>query len=311
MTTERHVADIPAETTVTPATSATSATLTAPVVPPAGASPAPRAPYARPGLWRASVARSKVELKSFFRNRQSLIFTLAFPIMLLVVLGSIFSGTVEGTTVDFKQVFIAGIIASGVMSVSFTGLAINIAIERDTGTIRRLACSPMPKSAYFIGKIVRVAVTGVIETVILLGVALALFKLPLPSTLNAWLTLFWVLFLGAVACSLLAIAFTALIPNSRSASAIVTPPFLVLQFISGVFFPFNQLPLWMQNTAALFPLKWMTQGLRSVFLPEAFARVEPAGSWELDRVALVLGAWCLAGLLLSALTFSWRGPNVK
>ncbi|MEU4830522.1 ABC transporter permease [Streptosporangium sp. NPDC023615] len=268
-------------------------------------------PPARPGIWRASVARSKVELKSFFRNRQSLIFTLALPIMLLVVLGSIFSGTVEGTTVDFKQVFIAGIIASGVMSVSFTGLAINIAIERDTGTIRRLACSPMPKSAYFIGKIVRVAVTGVIETVILLGVALALFRLPLPATLTAWLTLLWVLFLGAVACSLLAIAFTALIPNSRSASAIVTPPFLVLQFISGVFFPFNQLPLWMQNTAALFPLKWMTQGLRSVFLPEAFARVEPAGSWELDRVALVLGAWCLAGLLLSALTFSWRGPNVR
>ncbi|MFC4056754.1 ABC transporter permease [Planomonospora corallina] len=266
---------------------------------------------AGPGIWRSSLARSSVELKSFFRNKQSLVFTLALPILLLLVFGSIFSGTVEGTTVDFKQVFIAGIIASGVMSVSFTGLAINIAIERDTGMIRRLACSPMPKSAYFTGKITRVAVTGVIETAILLGVALAFFGLPLPGTAAKWLTLLWVLLLGAVACSLLAVAFTALIPNSRSASAIVTPPFLVLQFISGVFFPFNQLPLWMQNTAALFPLKWMAQGLRSVFLPEEFALVEPAGTWELGRVALVLGAWCVAGLLLSALTFSWRGPNVQ
>ena len=46
----------------------------------------------------------------------------------------------------------------------------------------------------------------------------------------------------------------------------------------------------MQTVAAFFPLKWMAQGLRSVFLPDALAAQEPAGSWELGRVALVLGA---------------------
>ncbi|WP_424534478.1 ABC transporter permease [Sphaerisporangium viridialbum] len=273
--------------------------------------PAARTAGHSSNLWRASLARSSVELKSFFRNRQSLFFTLLLPIVLMLVLGSIFSGTVPGTHTDFKQMFVAGIIACGIMSVSFNGLAISIAIERDTGMIRRLASSPMPKSAYFIGKIVRVVVTGLLESVVLLAVGLALFHLPMPSNAAHWVTFLWVLLLGAMACALLAVAFSTAIPNARSAPAIVTLPFLILQFISGVFFPYSQLPAWMQTIAAFFPLKWMTQGLRSVFLPADFARVEPAGTWELGRVAAVLAAWCVASLLLSLLTFRWRGANVK
>jgi ABC-2 type transport system permease protein len=86
----------------------------------------------------------------------------------------------------------------------------------------------------------------------------------------------------------------------------VTPIALVLQFISGVFFQFSQVPVWMQTIASLFPLKWMAQGLRSVFLPDFLAAQEPAGSWELGRVALVLGVWCIAGLLLCVATFRWQ-----
>ncbi|WP_433365128.1 ABC transporter permease [Streptosporangium sp. CA-115845] len=264
-----------------------------------------------PGLWRASAARSSVELKSFFRNRQSLVFTLFFPVILLVVFGAIFTGKVEGTQTDFRQVFMAGIVAAGVMSTAFSGLAINIAIERDTGLISRLAMTPMPKPAYFIGKLVKVVVTTVVETVLLLGIAVTAFGLPWPSTAHRWFTLAWVLTLGTVTCALAGIAYSAAIPNSRSAAAIVTPVFMVLQFISGVFYPFHQLPEWMQNTAALFPVKWMAQGFRSVFLPDGFTVVEPAGGWELGRIALVLGLWAVGGLLLTALTFGWRSARVR
>jgi ABC-2 type transport system permease protein len=260
-----------------------------------------------PGIVRAGMVRSAVELKSFFRNRQSLVFSLLLPVLLLLVLGSIFGGTVRGTAVSFRQVFMAGIIAAGLMSVSFSNLAINIALERDDGTIRRLATTPMPRSAYFAGKVARVLVTGVLETAVLLVLSVALFHLPLPSTAGRWLTLAWVLALGAVACSLLAVAYTALIPNARSAVAIVTPTFLVLQFISGVFFPYSELPSWMRSLAAFFPLKWMAQGLRSVFLPDSFTRVEPAAGWEHGRIALVLLLWSAAALGVIALTFRWRG----
>lgn len=266
---------------------------------------------ALPGVLRTARARSRVELATFFRNRQSLVFTLLFPIIMLSVLGSIFSGNVEGTDVDFKQVFIAGITAAGVMSVAFSGLAINIAVERDSGMLRRIASSPMPKSAYFVGKVVRVGVTAVIETVVLLVIAVTAFDLPLPHDVMRWVTLVWVLLLGSVACSLMAVAYSSLIPNSSSAAPIVTPPFIVLQFISGVFFPFSQLPAWMQTVAAWFPLKWMAQGLRYVFLPDSFQRVEPAGSWELGRIALVLGIWTVAMLVVSLLTFRWKSAKVK
>ena len=78
--------------------------------------------------------------------------------------------------------------------------------------------------------------------------------------------------LGVTACTLCGIAFSSLARTGRSAPAVVTPVALVLQFISGVFFVFTELPDWMQQVAALFPLKWMCQGLRSVFLPESLRR---------------------------------------
>jgi ABC-2 type transport system permease protein len=62
----------------------------------------------------------------------------------------------------------------------------------------------------------------------------------------------------------------------------------------------------MQVVSSFFPVKWMAQGLRSVFLPDALAAREPAGSWELGRVALVLGVWCVLGLLLCLRTFRWQ-----
>jgi ABC-2 type transport system permease protein len=65
-------------------------------------------------------------------------------------------------------------------------------------------------------------------------------------------------------------------------------------------------PGWLQDIAAVFPVKWLAQGLRSVFLPEGMAAQEPAGSWELGRVALVLTAWCVVGLLLCIRTFRWQ-----
>ena len=61
----------------------------------------------------------------------------------------------------------------------------------------------------------------------------------------------------------------------------VSPVVIVLQFISGVFFVYSELPSWMQDIAAVFPLKWLAQGMRSVFLPESFAAQEVGGSWQL------------------------------
>jgi ABC-2 type transport system permease protein len=94
--------------------------------------------------------------------------------------------------------------------------------------------------------------------------------------------------------------------NAKGASAIVSPIVLVLQFTSGVFFLYSELPTWMQQFAALFPLKWLTQAMRSVFLPEEMAALEVAGSFELGMCALVLVAWTVLGLVLSLVFFRWN-----
>src|SRR3712207_1307542 len=189
-------------------------------------------------------------------------------------------------------------------------MAISIATERSDGTLKSLAGTPMPRSAYFVGKVVQVLAVTVVIVAILLTIGVVFYDIDLPTGTD-WITFAWVSLLGAAACTLLGIAVSSLAKNGRSASATVTPFALVLQFISGVFFVFGQLPSWMQTVASVFPLKWMGQGLRSVFLPDALAAQEPGGTWELGRVALVLGLWCVAGLLLCVWTFRWQDRSTR
>ncbi|MGZ4649436.1 MAG: ABC transporter permease [Kineosporiaceae bacterium] len=262
------------------------------------------APVRLPSLSRVYRVRAGVELKEFFRQREAVVFTLLFPVLLLAVFGAVLNYDLGGG-VSFTQYFMAGIVAAGILGAGLQNMAISIATERSDGTLKHLAGTPMPKSAYFVGKVVQVLVLTVLIEVLLLALGSLAYDIRLPSG-SEWLTFAWVSLLGSAACTLLGIAVSSLAKNGRSASATVTPIALVLEFISGVFFRFNQIPHWMQAIASVFPLKWMAQGFRSVFLPNALARQEPAGSWELGRVALVLGAWCIAGLVLCVLTFRWQ-----
>lgn len=259
-----------------------------------------------PSPVRIALSRGALELKSFFRHRESVIFTFSLPAILLLIFGSIFHGTIGDTGVDFRQYFTAGIIASGIMSATFSNLGIGIALEREDGTLKRLAGTPMPKAAYFAGKAISALAIAALEVAILLGIGATLFGLPLPGTPGHWLTFSWVFVLGVAACSMLGIAISNVPRSDSSAAAVVNLPYLVLQFISGVYFAFSSLPKGMQEIAALFPLKWLCQGLRSVFLPDALLAQEPAHSWEHGRIALVLLAWLAAGLILCVRTFRWQ-----
>ena len=259
-----------------------------------------------PSTVRLGLRRGGLELKSFFRSKEAVVFTFAFPIMLLLLFGTIFSGTIGDTGVDYRQVLVAGVIAAGVMSTTFSSLAMSIAIERDDGTIKRLAGTPMPKSAYFIGKIVLTSTSAVAETAIMLATGVALFGLQLPSDASDWAIFVVVFVLGVVSCSLIGIAYGSLPPTAKSAPAIVNPPFVILQFISGVWVLEAMLPDSLRAVAAIFPLKWMAQGFRSVFLPDSFAAVESAGSWQTPLTIGVLAAWVVGGSVLCLVSFRWK-----
>jgi ABC-2 type transport system permease protein len=253
---------------------------------------------------RLGLLRGGLEIKQFLRSRESVVFTLAFPLILLTVFGAVFGGEIA-PGVTFTQYFAAGMIAAGLLSTGFQSLAIQIPMEREKGILKRLRGTPMPRAAYFIGKVVMVLVIGLVETVLLVTVAALFFDVQLPATGEKWLTFAWVALLGISACTLCGIAFSSLARSGRSGPAVVTPVAIVLQFISGVFFQYTSLPSWMRGIASVFPLKWMTQGMRSVFLPDSFAAREPSGAWQHGTIALVLGAWVVAGLVLCLLTFRW------
>jgi ABC-2 type transport system permease protein len=250
------------------------------------------------------VARSGLEVRQFLRNGMTLVFSLAYPVMMLVIFGAIFDYDVA-PGVPFTQYFVAGMIATGLLGNSFQTLGIQIAIERDRGVLKRLAGTPMPRAAYFVGKIIMVLVFGVLEEALLLAIGAGFYGLDLPSSLHAWLTLVWVSLLGLAACTLCGIAISSLPRDGKQAAPVISPIALVLQFISGVFFVFTQLPGWMQGVASVFPLRWLAQGLRSVFLPDRLGHLEAGGGWHLGTVAAVLGAWVVVGLLLCLVTFRW------
>ena len=263
-----------------------------------------------PSLLTLSLSRTALELKQFARERDAVIFIFAYPIIMLAIFATVFGQ--DGATVGpdpgipFGQYFLPGMVATGVLLSSFQNLAISIAVERDEGGLKRLRATPLPAAAYFLGKVGSVLMSSLVQVTLLLVVAGLVFGIDLPTTTDRWITFAWVFALGTASGAVCGVAFSSVPRTGKSASAVVTPVVLVLQFISGVFFQYGALPTWMQQVASAFPLKWMAQGMRSVFLPDAAVVMEPAGSWEHGLVATVLAAYLLVGLALGVRTFRWR-----
>jgi len=257
-----------------------------------------------PSALQLGIRRGSLEIKQFMRQRESVVFTLLFPVILLAIFGSVFKNTIA-PGVTFSQYFVAGMIASGLVNTGFQALAITIPMERDFGALKRLRGTPMPASSYFIGKAILIFASMVVQILLLLGFGILFFGLNLPTEPAKWFTFTWLVVLGSACSTALGIAFSVVPKSGRGASAVVSPIVIILQFFSGVFFVFTQLPSWMQQVAAIFPLKWLTQGMRSVFLPDSFAAQEVAKSWETEKTLAILSAWLIVGVFFSIRKFKW------
>ncbi len=257
-----------------------------------------------PSALSLGLRRGGLEIRQFARQRESVIFTLLFPVILLIIFGSVFKDTIA-PGVTFSQYFLAGMIASGLVNTGFQALAITIPLERDFGALKRLRGTPMPASSYFIGKAILIIVSMMLQIIMLLVVGILFFSVKMPTDPTKWLTFTWLVILGSACSTALGIAFSIVPKSGRGASAVVSPIVIILQFFSGVFFIFTQLPTWMQQVAAIFPLKWLTQGMRSVFLPDSFATQEVAKSWENSRTFAILIIWLIIGIYFSVRKFKW------
>lgn len=258
-----------------------------------------------PSTLSLGLRRGNLEIRQFMRQRESVVFTLLFPLILLAIFGSVFKDTIA-PGVTFSQYFVAGMIASGLVNSGFQQLAIVIPMERDFGSLKRLRGTPMPVSSYFIGKAILVLVGMLIQVILLLAGGVIFFGLNMPTSATKWFTFTWLILLGTACSTALGIAFSVVPKSGRGASAVVSPVVIILQFFSGVFFIFTQLPTWMQQVASIFPLKWLCQGMRSVFLPDSFANSEVAHSWETGKTFIILLVWLIVGVFFSIRTFKWE-----
>jgi len=261
---------------------------------------------------RLGISRVAYETTIYFRAGDTVFFTFLFPVVLLGIFSVAFDGLGNvGTAPDGSggisqaAYYLPGMVAAGILLSGVQNLGVDIAVERGDGTLKRLAGTPLPVLSYFIGKMGQVLVTSLAQVILLLLLARFAFGVALPDDLEHWLTFVWVYLLGIITAAVLGIAISRLPRSGKSATAVIIPPLLVLQFISGVFLSFTMLPGWLQAVASIFPLKWIAQGMRAAFLPESFASAEQGGTWNLPIVALVLGVWLVVGLVVCRVTFRW------
>ena len=122
-----------------------------------------------PGTLKLGLLRGKMEIIQFSRQKEAVVFTIFFPVILLAIFGSVFKDSLDDSTgVTFSQYFVAGMIASGLVNTGFQNIAINIPLERDMGAIKRLRGTPLPITSYFIGKAISVLASMTVQLLILL-----------------------------------------------------------------------------------------------------------------------------------------------
>ena len=262
-------------------------------------------------ILRNGFSRIRYEFLAYFRQGDAVFFTFLFPVVMLTIFSVAFSSSnffgkdAAGHAVSAATYYLPGMLAAGVLLSGLQNLAVDIAGEKSDGTLKRLAGTPLSVTSYFIGKMGQVLVTSLAQIVLLVLVAHFAFGVELPTEASKWWTFAWVYLLGITTSAVLGIALSRIPRTGKSATAVIIPIVLVLQFISGVYLQFSLLPHWLQNVASVFPLKWMAQGMRSVLLPDGFRILEQGKDWNLGWAAIVLAIWLVVGLVAARFTFRW------
>ncbi|MBF5032636.1 MULTISPECIES: ABC transporter permease [Micromonospora] len=247
---------------------------------------------------RAGLRRGAIELRATFTNGQDL-WTYFFPtVVLLIAVFWMRGSTVPGTDFSLGARTLPSALGMGLLFGGLLGLANQLVIDREDGTLLRAKAIPDGMLGYLVGKIVLVSAVALIGVVIQLTPGLFFLDGLRLGDPGAWLTLAWVVPLGLVATLPLGAVIGSLVENPRNMGLVVMPIFGLIA-LSGIFYPINGLPGWLQGVAQVFPLYWLGLGMRSALLPGDLAAVELGGSWRHLETVGVLGAWAVLGLVLA------------
>lgn len=228
----------------------------------------------------------------FWRSRESAFFTFLLPILLLVLLGSVYGDdTIDG--VRAAPYLVAGLIGYGVVAVAFAGLAINVVIRRESGVLKRVRGTPLPPAVYLLAVIGSELVVISIQVVAQVLIGRYLLDAGFPASPGS---LALAILLGAAAFAALGLAITGLVRSGEGSSAVVNAIYLPMTFISGVFFSTTAFPGFLEAIADVLPLTYLLRLVRDLFIE--------GDGWSGTAVAVV-AVWGAAGLAIAVRTFRW------
>ena len=259
-------------------------------------------PARGPGRSGRSLVTSQVRYDglSFVRNRQGRFFTLALPVLFLILLCSIFgNGTVRvpGGTIKESTYYVPGLVALGVISASFMNLVISVTAQRESGILKRRRSTPVPAWVLITSRALVCFATAVVNAVVLIGIGAAVYGARVPGrTIPAVVV---TIAIGAIAFCALGYALVTAINSADSAQPVLQLVMLPLYFISGIFIPSADIPQWLAKIADVFPVRHLQQALLKPFNPYT----QGAGfAW---RDLLVIAIWGAVGLMIAIRRFGW------
>ena len=241
---------------------------------------------------RGTLALFRGFLTETTRSKVSLFWTLAFPLLFLLVFGFIFgAGRPNGVTY-----LLPGLLTISVMSGSFFGVAFRMVVARETGILRRLRVTPVTAlavvAAYGLVALVLLVATLLVQ----IGVAKAIWHV---SAMGSWGSFAVVALAGFFAFVPLGLFVGSAARDMRSAPPLTNLIFFPMMFVSGAAVPFAILPPFLQAAGRVLPATWLVEAMQGVLV-----RGEGLRALVAPLVVLVLTG--LAGLVMNALLFRWE-----
>lgn len=246
---------------------------------------------------RSGLARGRIETRHTLTTPVDL-WNYLFPAMIfLVVMFFMKDASVPGTNFSLGSRTLPSVLGMGIAFGGLVTTMMSLAVEREDGTLLRAKATPNGMLGYLVGKITSVAGMTLLGQLFVLIPALFMLD-GLEVDGFGWFTLAWVVVLGLVATLPLGAMFGSLFSNPRN-SGVIMLPVMGLVAISGIFYPIQSMPDWLQSVAQVFPIYWLGLGMRSALLPDNLAAVEIGESWRHFETLGVLVAWAVAGLIVA------------
>ena len=240
--------------------------------------------------------------KAFWRNPASAFFTFAFPLMFLVIFTALLGhGLIHlpGRTVHVSTYYVASMAAFSVITSCYTNISISLAVQRDTGVLKRTRGTPITSGVFLASRLVHALFVAVLLVLITAIFGRVFYQADIPTNM-ALMRFVIVLVVGSLSFSALGFAVTGIIPNAEAAPAIVNATILPLLFLSGVFIPLgSNSPAWIIWIGRIFPVRHFALSMESGFLGTTF-------NWN---DVLWVTIWGVAGFVLARRFFTWE-PKV-